>query len=185
MKKFTLILAFLAVAAGVAYGQENNEVNSATQSTSLVMSNAIDITFNATGNAVGGPVSLVFNNVNDYANGVESDAYQIKVRSNKKFRVQARTSSSRFTYTGTTTPAPQMNVSNTLFLKISDNTTGGTVSSNFNNNFRSLTNSNQTLVNNATPGGNKSFNVKYKANPGYNFPAGNYTVNVLYTATQL
>lgn len=78
-----------------------------------------------------------------------------------------------------------MNVSNVLFLKVTNNNTGGSVSSSFNNKFRTLSSSNQTLVNNATPGGNNTFNVQYKANPGYNFPAGTYSVNVVYTATQL
>lgn len=173
-----------AAVPGLAQDQ-NNQTGQAAQSANLVMSNAIEITFSGTGNSNGETVALVFNNVNDYANGVESDPYQVKIRSNKKFRVQAKTSSSKFSYSGTTTPAPSMNVSNVLFLKVINNNTGGSVSSSFNNKFRTLSSSNQTLVNNATPGGNNTFNVQYKANPGYNFPAGTYSVNVVYTATQL
>jgi hypothetical protein len=183
MKKITLILLMVA-GAKTAFAQQVNEAESASQSAKLVMSNAIDITFSATKNAAGGTVSLAFNNVNDYANGVNSEPYQLKVRTNKRFRVQVKTSASRFTYSGNTTPAPRMNVSNTLFLKVTNNNTGGSVANNFNNKFRTLSSSNQTLVSNATAGGNKTFNVEYRANPGYNFPAGNYTVNVIYTATQ-
>lgn len=177
------MILMAAAIPGLAQDQ-NNQTSQAAQSARLVMSNAIEITFSGTGNNTGETVALVFNNVNDYANGVESGAYQVKVRSNKKFRVQAKTSSSKFTYTGTTSPAPSMNVSNILFLKVTNNNTGGSVSSNFNNKFRTLSSSNQTLVSNATPGGNNTFNVQYKANPGYNFPAGTYSVNVVYTATQ-
>lgn len=170
----------------LSYGQnQNNQQATAQQNAKLVMSNAIEITFNSTGNNVGSDVTMAFSDINDYANGVESDAYQVKVRSNKKFRVYAKTSSSKFTYSGTTTPAPSMNVSNVLFLKVTDNTTGGTISSSFNNKFRSMKHTNQTIINNATPGGNNTFNVRYKATPGFAFPAGNYTVNVVYTATQL
>lgn len=185
MKKVIYILILLAATIpGLAQDQADQQ-QSASQNTALLMSNAIEITFAATDNTVGGTVSLAFNNVNDYANGVESDAYQIRVRSNKKFRVQARTGSSRFSYSGNTTPAPLMNVSNILFLKVSDNATGGTVGSSFNNKYRSMSTSSQTLISNGTTGGNKTFNVKYKATPGYNFPAGTYSVNVVYTATQL
>ena len=183
MKKILLLMAVISVSKTAAVAQ-SNELSTATQSAKLEMSNAIDITFSTTNNAAGGTVSLAFNNVNDYANGVNSEPYQLKVRTNKRFRVQVKTSASRFTYSGNTTPAPRMNVSNTLFLKVTNNNTGGSVANNFNNKFRTLSSSNQTLVSNATAGGNRTFNVEYRANPGYNFPAGNYTVNVIYTATQ-
>lgn len=185
MKKIVLIILLLAITVPVLAQNQNNQQQQAQQRAKLVMSNAIEITFAGTGTSNGGTVSMAFNSVNDYANGVISSTNQVKVRSNKKFRIQAKTSSSRFTYSGSTTPAPLMNVSNVLFLKINNNTTGGTVTSTFNNLFRSLTSSNQTIINNATPGGNKTIDVTYKANPGYNFPAGTYTVNVVYTATQL
>lgn len=183
MKKIIFAILLLTISKA-ATAQGANEATSASQAAKLVMSNAIDITFSATNSANGGTVALVFSSVNDYANGVNSDPYQLKIRSNKRFRVQVKTSSSRFTYSGNTSPAPRMNVSNILFLKLTNNNTGGSASSSFNNKFRSLSSSNQTLVSNATAGGNKTFNVEYRANPGYNFPAGNYSVNVIYTATQ-
>lgn len=185
MKKLFYLLLLTAVALPGLAQEETNGQQQAAQKSILTMSNAIDITFGTTGNAVGNEVSLVFSNINDYANGIESDMYEIKVRSNKKFRVQAKTSSSKFTYSGNTTPAPQMNVSNTLFLKVSDNKTGGSVGSSFNNKYRTMSSSSQTLISNGLPGGDKTFNVKYKATPGFNYPAGTYTVNVVYTATQV
>lgn len=183
MKKIALItLILMQVVIGHA---QSNEQASASQSSKLVMSNAIDITFNSTGSNNGGNVNLAFANVNDFANGVESAVYQLNVRSNKKFRVQAKSSSSRFTYSGSITPAPLMNVQNILFLKVTNNQTGGTVGSSFNNKYRTMRNSSQTIINNATPGGNNSFNIQYKATPGFGYPAGTYTVDIVYTATQL
>lgn len=179
----TILLASALVHASAQ--NQANDVEQARQSARLVMSNAIDITFSATNSSAGGTVSLVFDDINDFANGVNSAPYQIKVRSNKRFRVQAKASSSRFSYTGNTSPAPRMNVSNVLFIKVTNNSTGGSVGSSFNNKYRTLSSSNQTLINNATAGGNKTFNVEYRATPGYNFPAGTYSVNVVYTATQL
>lgn len=184
MKKIiTTILLALAFVHASAQNQAN-DVEQARQAARLVMSNAIDITFSATNSSAGGTVSLVFDDINDFANGVNSDPYQIRVRSNKRFRVQAKTSASRFSYTGNTSPAPQMNVNSILFLKVTNNSTGGSVASNFNNKYRSMSSSNQTLISNGTAGGNKTFNVEYRATPGYNYPAGTYSVNVVYTATQ-
>lgn len=166
----------------VAMAQNAN--SSASQTTNLALSNAIEISFVSTGTATGNTTTLSFNNVNDYANGVESGTVQLKVRSNKRFIVRAKTNASKFSYSGSTSPAPQMNVQNILFVKVTGNNTGGTVPSNVNNTYRTLKTSNTTLINNGTAGGNNTFDVKYKANPGYNFPAGTYSVDVVYTATQ-
>lgn len=183
MKKFTLILAFLAVAACSAYGQEHNEVGTATQSTSLVMSNAIDITFNSNGTATGDAVNLTFDDINDYANGVESSLIELKVRSNKKFHVWAKTGSSRFSYNGSTSTDPRMSV-NKLAIKVVNNNTGGTVPNSVNNKYSNMSTSNKKLIDKGTAGGANTFAIQYKADPGYEFPAGTYTVSVIYTATQ-
>jgi hypothetical protein len=47
-----------------------------------------------------------------------------------------------------------------------------------------LTSTAQNLINSGANGSSQSFTVKYKANPGYLFGAGTYTVDVVYTATQ-
>jgi len=181
MKKITLIL--LLVVAAIAAQAQNNEQASATQSANLVMSNAIEITFNSNNSNSGDVVNLAFDNVNDYANGVESAQIELKVRSNKKFHVWAKASSNRFTYSGSTTPAPQMNV-NKLAIKVVNNNTGGTTPNSVNNKYSNMSRSNKKLVNNGTAGGDNTFAVQYKANPGYEFPAGTYSIDVIYTATQ-
>lgn len=181
MKKITLIL--LLVAAAVAVQAQNNEQGSATQSANLVMSNAIEITFNSNGSASGDVVNLAFDNVNDYANGVESTPIELKVRSNKKFHVWAKASSNKFTYSGNTSPAPQMNV-NKLAIMVVSNNTGGNTPNAVNNKYANMSKNNRKLVNNGTAGGNNTFAVQYKANPGYEFPAGTYSIDIIYTATQ-
>jgi hypothetical protein len=40
------------------------------------------------------------------------------------------------------------------------------------------------MINSASKGGNQTFEVKYKATPGFAYPAGTYTTDVVYTATQ-
>lgn len=182
MKQLFTLTMVLLLATTAAMAQNSN--SSASQTTKLALSNAIEISFTATGTATGNTTTLTFSNVNDYANGVESGNVQLKVRSNKKFIVRAKTASSKFSYSGSTSPAPQMNVQNILFIKVTGNNTGGTVPSNVNNKYRTLKTGNTTLINNGTAGGNNTFDVQYKANPGYNFPAGTYSVDVIYTATQ-
>src|SRR5690606_23947724 len=100
MKKIIFIL-LLATVASYAQAQ-NNEQMSATQSTNLMLSNAIEITFNSNSSSEGDIVTLAFENVNDYANGVESAPIELRVRSNKKFHVWAKASSNKFTYSGNT-----------------------------------------------------------------------------------
>lgn len=182
MKKVIIISILTCITAFNALGQAS-EHGSATQSAKLEMSNAIEISFISTSSTEGATVDLVFENVNDYANGVESAPIELKVKSNKKFHVWAKASSNKFTYSGTTTPAPSMNV-NKLKIKVVSNNTGGTVPNAVNNQYKNMRKNNRKLINNGTAGGNNTFAVQYKADPGFEFPAGTYTVDVIYTATQ-
>ncbi|MBL7682932.1 MAG: hypothetical protein JNK00_06190, partial [Flavipsychrobacter sp.] len=120
----------------------------------------------------------------DYANGVQSSAQGLKVRSNKKFGVTVKTNATNFSYTGSTTPAPTMPVSGVLALKVSANGTGGAIAGSFSG-FVGLTSTAANLLTNCNNGGNQTFSVMYEATPGFAYPAGTYTVDVVYTATQL
>ena len=86
-----------------------------------------------------------------------------------------------FTYSGTTTPAPQARISDILSMMVTENNTGGSLSY---QNYASIPNGNATIINWGTPGGNRTFKVKYKATPGFALPAGTYTANIIYTAVQ-
>ncbi|MEZ5017123.1 MAG: hypothetical protein R2800_08710 [Flavipsychrobacter sp.] len=181
MKQLIIIIAALTVTTATLAQNANT---AATQSAKLALSNAIDISFVNNGTSTGATTTLSFNTVNDYANGVESAPIYLKVRSNKKFIVKAKTNSNKFTYAGSESPAPSMNVQNNLFIKVVSNNTGGNVPNAVNNVYKTLKKSNRKIINNGTPGGNNTFAVQYKADPGFEFPAGTYTVDVVYTATQ-
>jgi hypothetical protein len=159
------------------------EASAATQSTNLSLANAIEITFAGNMSATGADVTIPFTTVNDYANGVESDAQELKVRSNKNFSVAVKANASEFSYTGNTTPAPEMPVEGVLAVKVTANGTGGSIAGSFSE-YATLTSSNQDLITAADRGGNQTFSVKYKATPGFAYPAGTYAVDVVYTATQ-
>lgn len=152
--------------------------SSATQQIKVHLEPTINITANANAN-----VHLGFNDFSNYMNGVESGSQLFRVHSNKDFVVNVKTNSPSFSYSGSETPAPSMPVSNTLFLSIAQNNTGGNVANSFSS-YKSLSSSPQDLLLNCRNGGNKTFSVSYKANPGTGFPAGDYTVGVVYTATQ-
>lgn len=180
MKKIVIIAAMLLCSAAASFAQTTA---TATQTVNLSLSNAIAITFVATGNNVGTAVSLPFTTVADYQNGVTSTTQTLKVQSNKAFNVTVNANAANFTYTGTTTPAPVMPVTN-LNIEVVANTTGGTIAGTFGTAFTDVTNTAQNLITGCTYGGNQTFGIQYQATPGYAYPAGTYTTNVVYTATQ-
>ncbi|MBS1781390.1 MAG: hypothetical protein JST70_18835 [Bacteroidetes bacterium] len=163
-----------------------SESGSAAQTTNLNLSDAIEITFTGSGNATGNDVNMAFNTVNDYANGVTSGEQEMVVRSNKNFAVSVKANSSQFSYTGTATPTPNMPVSSVLNIKVTANSTGGTVSNPFSTtDYTNITPASRTMISNGSRGGNQTFSIKYMADPGFNYPAGTYSADVVYTATQI
>ena len=183
MKKIVL---FAAILSCITVAVKAQVASTATQTVNLNLSNAIELTFTGSTTATGAAVNLAFNTVNDYANGVISGAQELKVRSNKKFGVTVKTNNANFSYTGSTTPAPVMPVSGVLALKVSANATGGAIASPFSASaYSTLSATAANLITNANNGGNQTFSVMYEATPGFTYPAGTYTVDVVYTATQL
>jgi hypothetical protein len=179
MKSIFLIIVALTVSA-IAEAQ----TSTGTQTMSMTTGNSVSITFTGTSSATGNTVSLPFTTATNYANGKTSTAQTMQVVSNKAFNVTVKTASPNFTYSGSTSPAPSMPVNGILKLKVSSNATGGIIAAPFSA-FGTLTASNQNLITNGVTGTNQLFSVKYKAAPGFDYPAGIYTVDVIYTATQL
>ena len=184
--KRVFITILLLTSVYTSANAQGGPIGNFVQQLRLWMNNAIDIRFVSNFNQTGPNVSLVFNNVNDYASGVESGTQQIIVKSNKKFQIEVKTSSSNFSYSGNTSPAPTMPVNTVLGLKVIANQTGaGVIQAPFSTNtYAYLSSTNQDLIDDASRGGLRFFSVKYKATPGFTYPAGNYSVDVVYTATQ-
>jgi hypothetical protein len=178
MKKL-IITAAAICSFGLAHAQLSA---TATQTTNLSLADAIDITFTGTGTN-SATVSLPFTTPDDYANGITSSAQTLKVRSTKDFNVEVKASSANFTYSGSASPTPTMPLSGIFTMKVSSNSTGGSIASPFSA-FSSLSTTNQDLITGGTEGGNQQFAVQYKATPGFDYPGGTYTVAIIYTATQ-
>lgn len=183
MKK-TAFLAGAVMLCSVAASAQNKS-SSASQTVVLSLSDAIEITFTGTGTGTGTDVTIPFATVNDYANGVESAAQELKVASNKKFSVSVKSSAQHFSYSGSTSPAPSMPVPGVLGIMVTANATGGSVKAPFSTtSYAGIHKNAQDMIVNANNGGNQKFSIKYKATPGFAYPAGTYTTDVIFTATQ-
>ncbi|HEY9176639.1 MAG TPA: hypothetical protein VIN07_03065, partial [Flavipsychrobacter sp.] len=170
----TVVLVLLATYAQVGAQQSD----AATQLIKVHLEPTIQIASNSASN-----VNIGFNSIVNYMNGMESEKQQFTVHSNRDFVVNVRTNAPVFSYAGNTYPAPEMPVNNVLFLTVSENNTGGNVAGAFQS-FAPLSANPCDLLLNCKNGDNKTFSVNYRASPGTEFPAGDYTVGVIYTATQ-
>ena len=171
-------LAVMAVLFTTTFAAAQNQSSAASQTVKLTLEPVIQITA-----ITANDVELGFNTTNHYASGVESGKQEFKVQSNKDFTISVKADGDYFSYSGTTVPAPKMPVQNTLYLALSGNNTGGSVAGSFNS-FTSLSNTPKDLLIGCSNGGDKVFAVNYKAAPGNAYPAGVYTVGIVYTATQ-
>ncbi len=180
MKK---IIAYIIAFTGIGTAAMAQTTN--VQNSSLLLSDVVEVTFVSTGTATGSVVSLPFTNATNYTNGVTSSAQQLKVTSNRNFNVTVKTNAANFTYSGSKSPAPVMPVNSVLGLKVTSNSTGGTIASGFSSSYGMLSSTNQNMITNCTRGGSQNFSVTYFANPGFTYPEGAYTINVIYTTTQL
>ena len=76
-----------------------------------------------------------------------------------------------------------MPVTGVLDVKVTANSTGGSIGTGFSS-YKDITATAQNIITNGDRGGNQTFSVQYQATPGFSYPAGNYAVDVVYTATQ-
>jgi hypothetical protein len=183
-KSFIMKNIFLVIIALTISAVAGAQTSTGSQTMSMTTGNSVSITFTGTTSATGSIVSLPFTTATNYANGKISALQEMQVTSNKAFNVTVAAASTNFSYSGSASPAPIMPVNGILKLKVASNATGGTIATPFSV-FGALTASSQNLITNGTIGTNQLFSVKYKATPGFAYPAGIYSVDVIYTATQL
>lgn len=158
----------------------------ASQLMNLNLANAIELTFVGTNGIVGNAVNFDFTTVGHYADGITSANQDLKVRSNRKFNITIKANAINFTYAGTTAPAPNMPVNDVLGVQVATNSTGGSIAWPFGTGYYvNMPTSPWTLIRDGNRGSSQTFSVKYLAYPGFNYPEGIYTVDIVYTATQL
>lgn len=181
IKKFLSILSILCVLATFANAQSST---TETEQVDVNLVNVIVLKFTSTGTETGSAVNLPISTLANYTSGVESAVQQLTASSTKNFAITVKANAANFTYTGSYTSGTTMPVSGKLNLRVTANATGGSIASPFSA-YSTLTSTNQNLINAATLGQNKTFSVQYQATPGFGYPAGTYTTQIVYTATQL
>jgi len=185
MKKI-LAIAALVTAFGFQSKAQQNASSSAQQSVKLDLSNALEITFVNSGTSTGNTVIMAFTTPDQFANGVESTEQELKIRSNKSFKVGVKIDYNSFGYSGNLSSLNYNDIPMYGFgLKVTNNNTGGTIATPFSTgSFTPLVGTDQDVILNGNNGGDQRFAVKYKATPGFNLPSGTYSFDVIYTATQ-
>jgi len=169
------------VAAFTSHAQ--NASSTAVQTAKLDLSDAIELSFI---NGAGGTLNFTYSNASELINGKESVTQDLRVRSNKKFKVAVSSSSANFTYTGTSIVNNIIPVNTGLQVMVTANNTGGIPTLQALLGWLGLTfGSSATLLTYCDPGGNQTFTVKYKATPGILAAPGTYTTDVIFTATQM
>jgi hypothetical protein len=184
MKKI-IIIAAAFIGLTTAASAQTNASGTAQQTVELGLSNTLTIVFTGSGTTTGTTVNLPFTTVTDYSNGVESAPQQLKIQSNKPFNVTVASSAANFSVTnGSVTTVSTMPVAGVLDLMVASNQTGGTIATGYSTYGGGLSTSAAAIINGGSNGNNQTFDVKYKATPGFAYPAGTYAVDVVYTATQ-
>lgn len=181
MKKYFTLIFVLGNSLS-AFSQ--NQSGSASQPVQLILSKVIDLKFAETSSSQGPVVNMNFQDLNAYSRGVISGMQELEVYSNDDFKISIQTDAPNFVYHGMENPSKLLPVNNTLFISVADHTTGGLVNAAFDKNYQTLSQSSQDLILNGTRGAGKKLVVSYKAKPELGYPAGVYSVGVIYTATQ-
>lgn len=179
--KRIIVIALVAIFSVTAKAQSTN--SGGVQTTTLQVSNAIQISFTG----ASGMVEVPFTSLTDMLNGVETATHEVKISSNTPYKVTVKQSNDNMSYSGLALLGNLLQVSNIMKVRVMSNNTGGTQPllayllgwQSFSANGVPV-----TLLSNCTAGNNKTFSVKYKVTPGISFAPGLYSVDMVYTATQ-
>ncbi|HYD21012.1 MAG TPA: hypothetical protein VEB40_06010 [Flavipsychrobacter sp.] len=183
MRNLLLTTVLLLAFARIANAQ--NASAGASQQVSLTLSNVIAITFTGTGTNTGSTVNMAFNTVNDYLQGVTSAAQQLKVQSNTGFNVAVKFDVTTFSYVGQGILNLNNIPTNVFQARVTANNTGGSIASPFSaTSYAPVYSTNQDIITGGQFGDDQNFSVMYKVIPGLALPAGIYTIDIVYTATQ-
>lgn len=185
IKKF--LLAFVSIWA-TEEAKAQNANSGAVQKANLNLAEVVGVSMpdNGSGGPGGGngsAVEMPISSMNGLSEGIESPPLKIKLLSTTPFDISISASSNTFTYNGPSSFGTTMNVGDVLAVMITDNKTGGSVAGGFNQ-YKPVTGtSKQPIITSGQPG-ERTFEFKYKAIPGFEYPAGTYTTDIIYTITK-
>ncbi len=175
---FTAAATFL-LSRFEAHAQTAPVASTGTQRVTMAIDDILDLSW-TTGSGTAQIFS--FSNINDYTNGKESPEQEFIIRSNKKFKIEVKTTNPNLSDGSTN----QMPVANHLKMMVTSNTTGA-IAGSWGTSYNNLSHVPQQIVSGGQPGSENNpeqkFRIRYRAVPGTTYPKGNYMVDVLFTAT--
>lgn len=182
MKKFILfILAGLSLIS--AQAQRATTQVPATQTAKLVINDAIDIRF-VSNSTTGNDIPFTFSTIQNFIDGVVSNEEpELLIRSNKDFNISIRTKSA--TFNGPSGTSLNADILKVMTVK---QPLGSSVATPFSSaNYSPLSYTAQTIFQGCTKGwtaSDQNCKLRFKAEPATQIPAGSYSIDVEYTATQ-
>jgi len=180
---FVVLFSLVSVTAGA-----QNAGSGASQQLELALNDVLGVSMSTPGGGGGGggigTVDIPFTGINAMSDGVESPDIEVNLTGTAPFEITVHASSNNFTYTGASNSNNTMPVADVLTLVVTGNNTGGTISNNFSSYQPINGTTSKKLIDQGQPGV-RSFTFKYKATPGFDYAAGMYTTDIIFTLTKL
>lgn len=181
----------LTLAAGLlCYCQtlsaQTEKSSSAVQNVDLALADVVSTGFfsgNGSGSGAPPSVDLPLGGTGALSEGIESPEIKVTMQCNSGYDVSVSSSSTNFTYSGNSTTNTTMPVSDVLSFMVTENNTGGSVSNNFTS-YQAVDGMNMKKAIGSGKPGVRTFSFKYKAQPGFKYPAGVYTTDIVFTVVK-
>ena len=152
------------------------------QSATVKLKNIFSASVGSSNGQGGANVQIPIYGANALRNGIESSEMEVTLLCTSDFHISIASSSTNFLYTGPSTNNPIMPVKDVLSIIITENKTNGTISNGFNQ-YKNISKTAKQIINSGQLG-IRSFKFKYKAIPGFLYPAGNYSTDIIYTVVK-
>lgn len=170
-------------------GHAQNSTATASQHMELGLAEVVTVNMSPTGGGNGGggngsTVAMPISGVNAMTSGVESAAIEVSLQGTTPFAISVQASANTFTYSGSATTGNVMQVKDVLSVVVTANNTGGVISNGFNT-YQAVDGTNSKKVIDQGQPGIRSFSFQYKATPGFEYAAGTYTTDIIYTISKL
>lgn len=155
----------------------------ATQGLSLSLTEVVSASLFAADSSNTSSIAIPIGGINAMAEGSESHEIEVTLQSTADYDVSVSSSSEYFTYNGTAANPAPMSVKDVLSIKITANGTGGSIANGFTQ-YQPVDGTLNQLIIASGLRGTRTFSFKYMAQPGFNYSAGTYTADIVYTITK-
>ena len=179
--KYYLLLSLVAGFCNLSKAQDIN--SNSVQPTTLDMAEVVSATLFPPGSTGSATVDLPIGGTSALADGIESPEIKVTLQSTTDFDISVSASSENFSYSGPSNSNTLMQVKDVLSIIITENNTGGSVGNGLTQ-YQPIDGIQGKLAISSGLRGVRTFAFKYKAQPGFNSPAGTYTTDIVYTISK-